>query len=42
MSGPAVIPVLNELSRKYLGGAEVTSADQVSNSDTWMYEIVDR
>ncbi len=42
MSDPAVIPVLNELSRKYLGGAEVKSADQVSNGDTWMYEIVDR
>lgn len=42
MAGPAIIPVLNELSRKYLGGAPVTSASQVTNGDTWMYEIVDR
>jgi len=42
MTDPAVVPVLNELSRKYLGGAEVTSAAQVTNGDTWMYEIVDR
>jgi hypothetical protein len=41
MTGPAVVPVLNELSRKYLGGAQVTSASQVTDGDTWMYEIVD-
>jgi hypothetical protein len=42
MASPAIVPVLNELSRKYLGGAQVTSADQVTDGDTWMYEIVDR
>ncbi len=42
MAGPEIIPVLNELSRKYLGGGMVTSSDQVTNGDTWMYEIVDR
>lgn len=42
MSDPAVIPVLNELSRKYLGGAQVTSDQQVSQGDTWMFEVVDR
>lgn len=39
---PAVIPVLNELSRKYLGGAAVTSNEQVIQGDTWMFEVVDR
>ncbi len=42
MTGPAIVPVLNELSRKYLGGAQVTSDAQVTNGDTWMYEIIDR
>lgn len=42
MADPAIVPVLNELSRKYLGGAQVTSSAQVTNGDTWMYEIVDR
>ena len=42
MNGPAVIPVLNELSRKYLGAAIVTSNEQVAQGDTWMFEVADR
>lgn len=42
MAGPEVIPVLNEFSRKYLGGAEVTSPAQVSSGDTWMFEVLPR
>lgn len=42
MADPAIIPVLNELSRKYLGGTVVDSTDQVTAGDTWMFEIVDR
>jgi hypothetical protein len=42
MDDPAVIPVLNELSRKYLGGSIVTSNDQVTQGDTWMFEVADR
>ena len=41
MSGPEVIPVLNEFSRKY-GDGEAASADAVANGYTWMYEVVDR
>lgn len=40
MSGPEVIPVLNEFSRKY-GDGEAASADAVSSGYTWMYEVVD-
>ena len=42
MEGPEVVPVLNEFSRKYLGGAEVTSPAQVTNGDTWMFEVLPR
>lgn len=42
MDGPAVTPVLNELSRKYLDGSPVTSNEQVTQGDTWMFEVVDR
>ncbi|MFK7863155.1 MAG: hypothetical protein AB8B95_02905 [Pseudohongiellaceae bacterium] len=42
MDDPAVIPVLNELSRKYLGGTAITSNEQVAEGDTWMFEVVDR
>lgn len=42
MDDPAVLPVLNELSRKYLGAVEVTSSEQVIQGDTWMFEVVDR
>lgn len=41
MSGPEVIPVLSEFSRKY-GDGDAASADAVANGDTWMYEVVDR
>jgi hypothetical protein len=42
MDDPAVVPVLNELSRKYLGGEAVTSNEQVIHGDTWMFEVADR
>ncbi len=44
MSGPEVVPVLQELARKYFPGAAdgLTSADSVSNGDTWMFEVVAR
>lgn len=42
MDGPSIIPVLNELSRKYLGGATITSNEQVTLGDTWMFEVADR
>ena len=42
MDDPAVVPVLNELSRKYLGGEAVTSNEQVIQEDTWMFEVADR
>lgn len=41
MEGPAVIPVLREFNRKY-GAVEPTSADTVSQGETWMYEVVSR
>ncbi|MBT7225347.1 MAG: hypothetical protein HN872_01925 [Gammaproteobacteria bacterium] len=41
MSGPAVIPVLNEFSRKY-GDGEAASDDAVASGYTWMYEVVNR
>lgn len=41
MSGPEVIPVLSEFSRKY-GDGDAASADAVASGDTWMYEVVDR
>ena len=41
MSGPEVIPVLNEFSRKY-GDGEAASADSVTSGYTWMYEVMDR
>ena len=41
MSGPEVVPVLNEFSRKY-GDGEAASADAVASGYTWMYEVVDR
>jgi len=44
MQGPEVVPVLTELARKYFPGAEtgLTTADGVTNGDTWMYEVLDR
>lgn len=41
MEGPEVLPVLEELNRKY-GVGEVTSIDTVSNGDTWMFEVLER
>ena len=41
MSGPEVIPVLNEFSRKY-GDGEAASADAVASGYTWMFEVADR
>ncbi|PCJ23005.1 MAG: hypothetical protein COA96_12890 [SAR86 cluster bacterium] len=41
LSGPEVIPVLDEFVRKY-GAGEPGSDDSVSTGDTWMYEVVNR
>lgn len=41
MSGSEVLPVLNELSRKY-GSGEAASDEAVASGYTWMYEVVDR
>ena len=41
MSGPEVVPVLNEFSRKY-GDGQAASADSVASGYNWMYEVVDR
>ena len=40
-SGPEVIPVLNEFSRKY-GDGDAASDEAVASGYTWMYEVVDR
>ena len=42
MSGPDVVPVLSEFSRKYGLGGEVADASQVTEGHTWMYEVLDR
>ncbi len=44
MDGPDVVPVLGELARKYLGGAEQAPADAgtVTRGDVWMYEVLPR
>ena len=45
MEGPEIVPVLDELARKYFPGTtagSISSAESVTNSDTWMYEVVDR
>lgn len=39
--GDEIVPVLMEFNRKY-GAGEPTSADTVSNGETWMYEVVPR
>lgn len=41
VSGPEVVPVLSEFSRKY-GDGEAASADAVASGYTWMYEVVNR
>ena len=43
--GPEIVPVLDELARKYFPGATgsgISSPVSVTNGDTWMYEVVDR
>lgn len=42
MQGSEIVPVLSEISRKYLGNAAVTSDEQVTSSSAWMYEVVDQ
>jgi len=43
MEGPEVVPVLNELARKYFGGATgLGSEETITNGDTWMFEVVSR
>jgi len=45
MEGPEIVPVLDELARKYFPGAAgsgISSPVSVTNGDTWMYEVVDR
>ncbi len=39
MSGPEVVPVLNEFSRKY-GDGEAAGDQAVATGYTWMYEVV--
>lgn len=41
MSGPEVVPVLQEFDRKY-GVGEVTTPETVTAGDTWMYEVLPR
>ena len=41
--GAEIVPVLNELARKYFSGSEgLGSSESVTNGDTWMYEVVSR
>lgn len=44
MEGSEIVPVLNELGRKYFGGsgAGLGSAAAVTGGDTWMFEVVPR
>lgn len=43
MQGPEVVPVLNELARKYFSGNRgLGSEETVSSGDTWMFEVVSR
>jgi hypothetical protein len=43
MQGPEVIPVLNELARKYFSGNEgLGSEETITSGDTWMFEVVSR
>jgi len=41
LSGPDIVPVLQEFNRKY-GSGEVTNPDTVTGGDTWMYEVLPR
>ena len=43
IEGPEIIPVLQELSRKYFNGSQgLGTQDTVARGDTWMFEVVDR
>jgi len=44
MEGPEIVPVLNELARKYFPGSDggLGSPETVSTGDTWMFEVVSR
>lgn len=43
MQGPEVVPVLNELARKYFSGSQgLGSEETVSSGNTWMFEVVSR
>ena len=43
MEGPEIVPVLQELGRKYFGGTQgLGTQDTVARGDTWMFEVVDR
>ncbi len=39
MTGPEVVPVLNEMARKY-GTGEQSSAEEVEQGHVWMFEVV--
>jgi hypothetical protein len=41
MEGDFVRPVLDEISRKYLGGAEVPMSE-ITSGNMWMFELVPR
>ena len=43
MEGPEIVPVLQELGRKYFDGTQgLGTQDTVVRGDTWMFEVVDR
>ena len=43
MGGSEVVPVLNELARKYFGGNQGLGTEAtITNGDTWMFEVVSR
>lgn len=44
MEGPEIVPVLNELARKYFPGSDdgLGTAETVTTGDTWMFEVVSR
>ena len=43
MQGPEVVPVLNEIARKYFsGGGGLGAEETVSSGDTWLFEVMPR
>jgi hypothetical protein len=40
--GPAVLPVLQKVSRKYIGGEAPTSTDAVRDDEIWLFELAPR